>query len=108
MEEGQDKYFYVQSVPFEPAQAEGQEGEGGNENADQDFIAAARKVFEKIDSNQSGEISVVELGSALHSAGYLVPNDKLAEIIDSFDKDESGTMGFDEFLNFLSQFRQQE
>lgn len=105
MEDGQDKYFYVQSVPFEAPQPEGQEEEE-NPEANQDWIAAARNVFEKIDSNQSGEISVVELGTALHSAGYLVPNDKLADIIDNFDKDESGTMGFDEFLKFLNQFRQ--
>lgn len=107
MEDGQDKYYYTQAVPFEPpvVEEEKQNEDVGNDGGEEDWIAAARNVFDRIDNNESGELSVVELGTALHAAGYLIPAEKIAEVIEMYDKDESGTMGFDEFLKFLDEFR---
>lgn len=56
----------------------------------------AQVVFETIDSDNSGSLSMAEIGLMLMSWG--VPPSDVRLVMDEFDKDGSGDLSFEEFF----------
>lgn len=118
MEHGHNRYYYVQNLPRNVP-----DGADFLTNADQidnyvepnlveavkkepvvteeQFRESCRVSFDKVDTNQSGEISVSEMNVALKHLGYNLTIEQVMSIIDTFDVDDSGTMGFEEFVLFV-------
>jgi hypothetical protein len=106
MEAGEDKYFYIQAVPFDPPVPEVEEDEDIALQVEQNQ-ELFQQIFNYIDSNKTGEISVNELTSALFHFGYELTLQQVSQIIDTFDMDNSGTMNFPEFVEFMKPVIQQ-
>eukprot|EP00761_Pharyngomonas_kirbyi_P013666 gb/GECH01013695.1/.p1 GENE.gb/GECH01013695.1/~~gb/GECH01013695.1/.p1 ORF type:complete len:215 (+),score=74.26 gb/GECH01013695.1/:1-645(+) len=60
-----------------------------------------KKLFHSYDKDHSGNISVDELSDLLNDAGYSFRESTIDMIMDLIDQDESGTVGFDEFVNLV-------
>jgi EF-hand domain pair/Chloroplast import apparatus Tic20-like len=62
-------------------------------------------VFNKFDTNQDGELSLDELKSALEKTFKMdLPQDRVAQLMNEFDKSGDGVLQKDEFVN-VEQFR---
>ena len=59
-------------------------------------VTPAQVVFETIDSDNSGSLSMAEIGLMLMSWG--VPPSDVRLVMDEFDKDGSGDLSFEEFF----------
>merc|ERR1712183_890377 len=57
----------------------------------------AKVVFETIDSDGSGTLSIAEIGALLISWG--VPPHDVRLVLETYDKDGSGELNFQEFFN---------
>jgi len=57
------------------------------------------KAFRLFDDDQSGNISTDELGAVLRGIGKKVSEKQVAQLVQQFDKDESGTLEWKEFLD---------
>ena len=64
--------------------------------------AKLRSVFCEMDADRSGSISTAELHSVMKSLGYDLPPTKIKSILDKVDKDNDGTVSFEEFRDFFS------
>lgn len=64
-------------------------------------IALLKKAFIACDSDQSGLISQKELKGACEKSGYEISDGQLDFIFNTIDKDKSGEIDFEEFLNFI-------
>merc|ERR1712210_6031 len=61
------------------------------------------KVFEGFDKNQSGRISLAELGDMLANLGKIIPSEgDLGDLMEEIDTDKNGAIDFSEFLNFMT------
>ncbi|GMI15890.1 hypothetical protein TrVE_jg8832 [Triparma verrucosa] len=63
--------------------------------------AKLRAIFNEIDVDMSGQISVAELQGALSKLGYKLPESTIKKILKKVDKDTSGEVDFDEFKEFF-------
>ncbi|OHT05581.1 hypothetical protein TRFO_26657 [Tritrichomonas foetus] len=70
-------------------------------NYSQSEIESLREVFEKIDKDGSGELDSNELSIFLENH-FPLPKKMIPIAFRVCDKDNSGTIGFDEFLNFFN------
>ena len=61
-----------------------------------------QQIFNMYDTDQSGEIDVNELKSALHMIGINVDNDELYHLMDRIDTDGNGGISYEEFVNFVN------
>lgn len=60
-----------------------------------------RGLFVKLDQDRDGFISVAELHSEMRKHGILSVDDKVQNIIDSYDKDKDGQLDYTEFLGYM-------
>ena len=65
------------------------------------YVRRLRKSFDEIDSDQSGEISDVELKGAFAALGYDVSMREVRAILSKVDRDNSESVDFQEFCNFF-------
>ena len=61
-----------------------------------------QRIFNEFDKNKDGTICISELGEALTLLGCRLIDSDLKEMIKEFDRDISGTLNFDEFLQVVS------
>jgi len=64
-----------------------------------------KREFEAFDSDGSGEVDVSELGPLLASLGVKRSRDQVQEIIQTVDKDASGSLSYDEFKLLFEEAR---
>ena len=64
-------------------------------------LELAKQLFEKTDEDGSGELDPEELSNLLNSIGLNLAEERIADIVRTFDLDGGGTIGLDEFLMFL-------
>ena len=57
-----------------------------------------RTAFDKYDTNHSGKLDHKELRNALKEVGLEMDSGKAKELLNKYDKDQSGLMEFDEFV----------
>merc|ERR1712037_743057 len=66
-------------------------------------IQEYKEVFEGFDKNQSGRISLAELGDMLTNLGKIIPSESdLGDLMEEIDTDKNGAIDFSEFLNFMT------
>ena len=62
---------------------------------------ALRTWFDHLDDDRSGEVDVDELADPLLSTGIASTLQEVKDLIRTVDKDDSGEIGFDEFLKVM-------
>lgn len=62
-----------------------------------------KAVFDKFDFDESGAINVDELQKLSHCTGISLTDEQAAETLAKLDKDGNGTLGFDEFAEWLKE-----
>uniref|UniRef100_A0A668AQ12 Solute carrier family 25 member 24, like n=1 Tax=Myripristis murdjan TaxID=586833 RepID=A0A668AQ12_9TELE len=60
-----------------------------------------RDLFDKLDKNQDGFVSVAELHGEMRKHGILSVDDKVQSIVDSYDQDKDGRLDYKEFLSYM-------
>ncbi|EDV21961.1 Fimbrin [Trichoplax sp. H2] len=68
----------------------------------EDQVNDAREQFTAFDQDGNGHITVKELSNVMKACGKPTPGYKLREMIESIDKDENGTIEFDEFVQLFT------
>lgn len=61
----------------------------------------SRSVFDLIDRDHNGRVSVEELRTTLHSLGEVLSHDDVVSLVHEADTDGNGTVEFDEFSRLL-------
>merc|ERR1719331_266950 len=61
-----------------------------------------RKNFNLFDKKRTGSIPVADMGTVLRSLGQNPTEAELAALVEEVDKDKSGTIEFDEFVDLMS------
>ena len=87
---------------------EDSDGDSGDEEDDdfdaEDFFSAlaeAKRVFDKFDLDESGKMDMAELATALMMNAHYVTDDVIDGIMEEYDEDGNGKLGFVELLNVL-------
>lgn len=65
-----------------------------------------RASFDQFDADHNGHITVAEIGEVFKALGESVPGYKIRDMVKEVDKDENGTVEFDEFLEMYSKAKQ--
>ena len=60
-----------------------------------------KDAFDLFDTSGSGTIEPKELKVALRALGFEPPKEEVQKLVEQFDKDESGTIDFHEFLAIM-------
>jgi Ca2+-binding EF-hand superfamily protein len=68
----------------------------------EDEVNEIKEAFDLFDSDKSGEIDSEELKQALKNLGIDAKNQTLANMMADLDKDGSGKIDFDEFINMMT------
>ena len=68
----------------------------------EDEIEEIKEAFDLFDSDGSGTIDPAELKSAMQSLGFEAKNQTIYQMISDLDKDGSGAIDFDEFLDMMT------
>lgn len=68
----------------------------------QDEIEEIREAFNLFDTDGSGTIDPKELKSAMQSLGFEAKNQIIYQMVADIDKDGSGNIDFDEFLDMMT------
>jgi centrin-1 len=68
----------------------------------EDDIEEIKEAFDLFDSDGSGTVEPRELKSAMVSLGFEAKNATLFHVVSELDKDGSGAIDFEEFLNMMS------
>ena len=66
-----------------------------------------REVFDKYDDNESGKLDHKELLSAIKDLGLAGDTERAKDLLMSVDKDMSGLMEFDEFVQVCKKLNQE-
>lgn len=64
-------------------------------------IRDLRLVFDVFDTDRSGSIDAQELRKAMKALGFKISKESIEEMIADLDADKSGSIEFDEFLEFV-------
>lgn len=67
-----------------------------------DEIEELRQAFDLFDTDGSGTIAPKELRAAMQSLGFEAKNQTIYQMIEDIDKDGSGEIDFDEFLDLMT------
>merc|ERR1711977_331308 len=65
--------------------------------------AGFRKNFNLFDKKRTGSIPIADMGTVLRSLGQNPTEAELQALMEEVDKDKSGTIEFDEFVDLMSQ-----
>ena len=68
----------------------------------EDEVMEIKEAFDLFDSDGSGEIDTDELKQALSNLGIDAKNQTLQNMINDIDKNNSGTIDFDEFIEMMT------
>merc|ERR1719214_71247 len=68
----------------------------------QDEIEEIKEAFDLFDTDQSGEVDLKELRSAMQSLGYESKNETIFTMITELDKDGNASLSFEEFLELMA------
>lgn len=68
----------------------------------EDEVMEIKEAFDLFDSDKSGEIDVEELKNALKNLGIDAKNQTLANMMADLDKDKSGQIDFNEFIDMMT------
>ncbi|KAH8069709.1 Ca2-binding protein [Aureococcus anophagefferens] len=68
----------------------------------EDEIEEIREAFNLFDTDGSGTIDPKELKAAMQSLGFEAKNQTIYQMIGDIDKDNSGTIDFEEFLDMMA------
>lgn len=68
----------------------------------EDEVMEIKEAFDLFDSDKSGEIDTDELKQALKNLGIDAKNQTLANMMADLDKDNSGKIDFDEFIDMMT------
>ena len=68
----------------------------------EDEIEEIKEAFDLFDTDGSGTIDPKELKSAMESLGFEAKNQTIYQMISDLDKDGSGAIDFDEFLDMMT------
>ena len=69
---------------------------------EEDKLADYREAFKKADHDFSGTLSITELYTVLTKMGTSLSREELVNLIVEKDKDRSGTISIDEFIDMLT------
>ena len=69
-------------------------------------VKVAVQFFNSIDMDGSGELDGDEFKLLMDKMGIELDEDRLEEVFDTYDTDQGGTIGTDEFLVFLRRQKQ--
>merc|ERR1712178_613756 len=61
-----------------------------------------RKNFNLFDKKRTGSIPIADMGTVLRSLGQNPTEAELAALVEEVDKDKSGTIEFDEFVDLMA------
>ncbi|KAF9987030.1 phospholipid scramblase 1 [Modicella reniformis] len=64
----------------------------------QEQLTEFQSIFNNFDKDNDGSISRTELPSFLALVGNKIKNNALDQYLETYDKDKSGTISFDEFV----------
>ena len=64
-------------------------------------VQAYKKAFKFFDSDNSGAISVTELGHAMGRLGYNLNTNQIQTILNAVDTNHNSQIDFSEFLEFI-------
>merc|ERR1711934_39833 len=64
--------------------------------------AGFRKNFNLFDKKRTGSIPIADMGTVLRSLGQNPTEAELAALVEEVDKDKSGTIEFDEFVDLMA------
>merc|ERR1719398_261534 len=77
-----------------------------DDNAPMEFTdedkAGFRKNFNLFDKKRTGAIPISDMGTVLRSLGQNPTEAELAALVEEVDKDKSGTIEFDEFVDLMA------
>jgi centrin-1 len=68
----------------------------------EDEVMEIKEAFDLFDSDKSGEIDTEELKSALKNLGIDAKNQTLTNMMADLDKDNSGQIDFEEFIDMMT------
>jgi Ca2+-binding EF-hand superfamily protein len=68
----------------------------------EDEVLEIKEAFDLFDTDKSGEIDTDELKQALSNLGIDAKNQTLQNMINDIDKNSSGTIDFDEFIDMMT------
>ena len=68
----------------------------------EDEVMEIKEAFDLFDTDKSGEIDTDELKQALSNLGIDAKNQTLQNMINDIDKNQSGTIDFDEFIDMMT------
>ena len=68
----------------------------------EDEVMEINEAFDLFDTDKSGEIDTDELKQALSNLGIDAKNQTLQNMINDIDKNQSGTIDFDEFIDMMT------
>lgn len=68
----------------------------------EDEVEELRQAFDLFDTDGSGTIDPKELRAAMQSLGFEAKNQTIYQMIKDIDKDDSGEIDFDEFLQLMT------
>merc|ERR1712216_960806 len=78
----------------------------GDDKASMEFSDEQKKEFRKnfnlFDKKRTGSIPIADMGTVLRSLGQNPTEAELAALVEMVDKDKSGTIEFDEFVDLMS------
>lgn len=78
------------------------------ERFDKHEIAQSKALFDEFDTDGSGEIGVQELRKVMVTMGLTPLSTSIAEVLDLVDENENGELGFNEFIHFMTLYRDTE
>lgn len=69
---------------------------------DEEDLEEIKEAFHLFDTDGSGSIDVRELKAAMRALGFQVKKVEIRQMIADIDKDESGTINMDEFIEMMT------
>ncbi|KAF4325479.1 hypothetical protein BBO99_00002034 [Phytophthora kernoviae] len=69
---------------------------------DEEDLEEIKEAFHLFDTDGSGSIDVRELKAAMRALGFQVKKAEIRQLIADIDKDESGTINLDEFIEMMT------
>lgn len=69
---------------------------------DEEDLEEIKEAFHLFDTDGSGSIDARELKAAMRALGFQVKKAEIRQMIADIDKDESGTINVDEFIEMMT------